>query len=114
VGRKFDVDEMNVRLWSNEKQKLQGVFEMKCSLCGMKCKYPRVKAEVCQCIMNTWKNRFAVSMEVLQFEGCRLATKHSISVSEFKVCFGWVRHFMARHDFIIRCQVTIVQIAYEE
>jgi hypothetical protein len=47
--------------------------------------------------MNTRENGFAISMEVLQFEGCRLARKHNISISEFKVSYGWVWRFMARH-----------------
>jgi hypothetical protein len=67
--------------------------------------------------MNTRKNAFAVSMEILQFEGCRLARKHNISVSGFKVSYGWVRRFMARHDFTIRSRTTIAQRlpeAYEE
>jgi hypothetical protein len=67
--------------------------------------------------MNTWKNGFAVSMEMLQFEGCRLARKHNIFISEFKVSYGWVSHFMARHDLTIRRRTTIAQRlleAYEE
>jgi hypothetical protein len=42
-----------------------------------------VEAELYQYVMNTRKNRFAVSMEMLQFEGCRIASKHNISVTEF-------------------------------
>jgi hypothetical protein len=57
--------------------------------------------------MNMQKNGFAVLMEMLQFEGCRLARKHNISISEFKVTYGWVRRFMARHDLTIRCRTTI-------
>jgi hypothetical protein len=55
------------------------------------------------------KNGFALSMEMLQFEGYRLARKHNISVSEFKVSYGWVRCFMARHDLAIMCRTTIAQ-----
>jgi hypothetical protein len=40
--------------------------------------------------MNIWKN-FTLSMEMLQFEGCRLARKHNIPVSKFKVSYGQVR-----------------------
>jgi hypothetical protein len=57
-----------------------------------------VEAELHQYVMNMRKNEFAVPMEMLQFEGCRLARKPDISVSKFKVSYGWVRHFMARHD----------------
>jgi hypothetical protein len=63
------------------------------------------------------KNGFAVSMEMLQFECSRLARKLYISVSEFKVSYGWARYFMARHDLTIRRRTTIAQRlleAYEE
>jgi hypothetical protein len=53
---------------------------------------------------NIWKNRFAVSIEMLQFKGYRLARNHNISISEFKVSYEvCVRHFMARYDLAIRC-----------
>jgi hypothetical protein len=55
------------------------------------------------------QNEFAVSLQMLQFEGCRLARKHNVSISEFKVSYGWVRYFMARHKFVIRCQMMIEQ-----
>jgi hypothetical protein len=42
-----------------------------CAFRGKKCKYPHVKAELYQYIMNTWINGFAVLMEMLQFQGCR-------------------------------------------
>jgi hypothetical protein len=68
-----------------------------------------VEAEVYQYVMNTWKNGFAISMEMLQFEGCRLTRKHNISISKFKVSYGWVRRFMAGHDLTIRHRTTIAQ-----
>jgi hypothetical protein len=73
------------------------------------CKYPHVEAELYQYVMNMRKNGFAVSMEMLQFEGCRLARKHNISISQFKVGYGWVRHFMTRPDLTIRRGTTIAQ-----
>jgi hypothetical protein len=30
-------------------------------------------------------------------EGCRFAEKHNISVTEFRVRYGWVRCFTVRH-----------------
>jgi hypothetical protein len=68
-----------------------------------------VEAELYQYVMNTRKNEFAASMEMLQFEGCRLARKYNISVSKFKVSYGWVRRFMARHDLTTRHQTTIAE-----
>jgi hypothetical protein len=113
AGRKFRVDETNVRRWSGEKQKLEGISKKKCAFRGKKCKYPRLEAELYQYVMNTRKNGFAVSMEMLQFEGCKLARKHNISVSEFKVSYGWVRRFMARHDLTIRHRTTIAHTLLE-
>jgi hypothetical protein len=86
-----------------KKKKLEGISKNKCAFRGKKCKYPHVEAELYQYVINTWKNGFAISMEMLQFEGCRLARKHNISISKFKVSCGWVKHFMARHDLTIRC-----------
>jgi hypothetical protein len=45
-----------------------------------------MEADLHQFIMNTWKNGFAVSMEMLQFKGSRLARNHNISDGEFEVC----------------------------
>jgi hypothetical protein len=59
--------------------------------------------------MNTKKNRFSESMDMLQFKGCRLARKHNISISKFKVSYGRVKHFLARHKLTIRYQKTMTQ-----
>jgi hypothetical protein len=59
--------------------------------------------------MNTRKNEFAVSMEMQQFDGCRLARKYNISVSECEVGYGWVRRFMAWHDLTIRPRTTMAE-----
>jgi hypothetical protein len=71
VGRKSDVDEMNLRQLSGEKEKLEGISKKRCAFRGKKCKYPHVEAELYQYVMNTRINGFAVSVEMLQFEGCR-------------------------------------------
>jgi hypothetical protein len=69
----------------------------------------KLKAKLYQYVMNTRKNRSAVSMEMLQFEGCRLARKHNISISEFKVSYAWVTCFTARHDLTIRRRTMIAE-----
>jgi hypothetical protein len=105
------------RRWSGVKEKLEGISKKKCAFCGKKCKYPHVEAKLYQYVMNMQKNGFVVLMEMLQFTGCRLARKHNISVSKFKVSHGWVKHFMTRHDLTIRCRTTIAERlleAYEE
>jgi hypothetical protein len=48
-------------------------------------------------------------MKMLQVEDCGLAREHNISLSEFKVSYGWVRCFMARHDLTIRRRTMIAQ-----
>jgi hypothetical protein len=65
AGRKFYVDETNVRWWSGEKEKLEGISKKKRALRGKICKYPHVEAKLYQYVMNTWKNGFAISMEML-------------------------------------------------
>jgi hypothetical protein len=109
AGRKFDVDEMNVRQWSGEKEKVEGICKKKCAFHGRKCKCLHMEAKLYQYVMNMRKNGFSVSMEMLQFKGCRLARKPSIFVSKFEVSYGWVRCFMARQDLTIRRRTTIVQ-----
>jgi hypothetical protein len=54
-----------------------------------KWKYSHVQAKLFHSIVNMQKNCFAVSIEMLQFEGCRLADKHIISVSSKSVKDGW-------------------------
>jgi hypothetical protein len=76
-----------------------------------------VEAKLYQYVINMRKNGFTASMEMLQFKGCRLARKHNIFISEFRVSCGWVRRFVARHDLTIRRRTTITQRlpkAYEE
>jgi hypothetical protein len=46
AGRKFDVDDMKIRRWSGEKEKLEGISKKKCAFCGKKCKYSHVEAEL--------------------------------------------------------------------
>jgi hypothetical protein len=64
--------------------------------------------------MNTWKNAFAVLMEKLQIKDCRLARTRSVSVSQFTVRYGWLRHFMVRHNFTVKCRMLIAQRLPEE
>jgi hypothetical protein len=40
--------------------------------------------------MNTRRNGFAVTVEMMQFEGCKIARKRGISDSKFKVSCGWM------------------------
>jgi phosphoribosyl-dephospho-CoA transferase len=56
AGRKFDIDEMNLRGWSGEKEKLERVSKRNCVLCSKKCKYLYMQATLFQYIMNVWKN----------------------------------------------------------
>jgi hypothetical protein len=53
AGKKFDVDETNIRGWSSEKEKLEGISKKKCAFRGKKCKYPHVEAELHKYVMNT-------------------------------------------------------------
>jgi hypothetical protein len=48
-------------------------------------------------------------MWLLKFKGCRLGRKHNISISLFKVSYGWVRSTKASHDLTIRRQTTTAQ-----
>jgi hypothetical protein len=73
---------------------------------GEKCKYPYMEVKLYQYIMNNKKNGFAVSMEVLQFKDCRLPRNQDISVSKFRVIYGWMRCFMAIHDLTMCRQTT--------
>jgi hypothetical protein len=61
---------MNIKMvrW---KRIVEGISKKKCAFYGKKWKYSRVEAELYQYIMNIWKNEFAVSIEMLQFEGYR-------------------------------------------
>jgi hypothetical protein len=81
-----------------EKEKRGGISTNKCAFQGKKCKYAHVEGKLYQYVMNTWKNISVVSMNMLQFEGCRLATKHNITICKFKVSYGWVRHFTTRYS----------------
>jgi hypothetical protein len=55
AGRKCYGDETNVRWWSGEKEKLEGISKKKCAFHGKKCKYPHVEAKLYQYVMNTRK-----------------------------------------------------------
>jgi hypothetical protein len=47
-------------------------------------------------------------MEMMQLKGCRLAEKQHIH-TEFKISYGWVTHFMSRHDLPVRHQLMTAQ-----
>jgi hypothetical protein len=47
--------------------------------------YPHVEAKLYQYVTNIRKSGFAVMVEILQSEGCRLARKHNISASSKSV-----------------------------
>jgi hypothetical protein len=68
-----------------------------------------VEAELYQYVVKKRRNGFRVLIEVSHFEGRRLAGKHSIAGSEFRVSCEWMRHFMARHGLTIRRRTTLVQ-----
>jgi hypothetical protein len=83
--RKSYADKMNIK-WSGEKEKLQGISKNKCAFHGKLHKYLQVEAALYQYVMNMQKKGFAISVEMLQFEGRRLARKYNIT--EFKVSYG--------------------------
>jgi hypothetical protein len=68
-----------------------------------------VDTELYQDVTDMWKNGFAASVELLLFKGFRLAREYTISISELKVSYGWVRCFMARPGLTIRHQIMILQ-----
>jgi hypothetical protein len=66
AGRETDVGDTNMRWWSGEKENVKGISKQKYIPCGKKCKYSHVEVELYQNIMNMWKNRFTLTMELLQ------------------------------------------------
>lgn len=117
AGKKFDVDEKNVRRWIQAKDALEKTSQNRQSFRGKKAKYPDLETNLLDYVRKIRKDGFSVSREMMQFEALRIANDMEIPQDEFKASYGWVRRFMARHDLVIRRRTSMAQKlpdAYQE
>lgn len=109
AGRKFDVDERNVRRWMQSKDALKNTSQNRQSFRGKKAKYPDLEMQLLDYVRTARKDGFSISTEMLQIEARRIADNMEIPRVEFKASYGWVRRFMARHTLVIRRRTSIAQ-----
>lgn len=102
AGRKFDVDEKNVRRWILTKDALEKTSQNRQSFRGKKAKFPELENKLLRYVRNTRADGFSVSVEMIQFEGLKIADRMKIPRNEFKGSYGWARLAFQKHVLKLR------------
>uniref|UniRef100_A0A147BBU3 Putative tigger transposase n=1 Tax=Ixodes ricinus TaxID=34613 RepID=A0A147BBU3_IXORI len=103
AARHFGVEEVRVRYWKRQREKLQAAEKTRRAFRGPKQgKFPRVEEEVLKYVTNLRKEGRAVSREVLQNHARTIAKRHGISVRDFRASDGWITRFMQRNGLCLR------------
>ena len=98
-----------MRRWILTKDALEKTSQNRQSFRGKKAKFPELENKLLRYVRNTRADGFSVSVEMIQFEGLKIADRMEIPRNEFKGSYGWARRFMARHDLVIRRRMSIAQ-----
>ncbi|CAN8011959.1 unnamed protein product [Ixodes pacificus] len=108
AARHFGVDEVRVRYWKQQREKLQAAKKTRRSFRGPKQgKFPCVEEEVLEYVTNLRKEGCAVSQELIQNHARTIARGHGISAQDFRASNGWTTRFMSERTVSLKTYDTV-------
>uniref|UniRef100_A0A023GJZ4 Putative tigger transposase n=1 Tax=Amblyomma triste TaxID=251400 RepID=A0A023GJZ4_AMBTT len=117
AGRHFGVDEMRIRYWKKQREKLMATNKTRRAFRGPKTgKFPRVEEAVLEYVRDLRKDGCAVSLEMIQTQARTTARKLGIAAKDFRASSGWTTRFMRRNGLSLRRRTSLCQrlpAAYE-
>lgn len=110
AGRHFGVEEVRVRYWRKQHDKLRATNRERRAFRGPKTgKFPRVEEEVLQYVRDLRKEGCVVSHEMIRTHARACARKHGIPSTAFKASNGWTTRFMRRNGLCLRRRTSLCQ-----
>lgn len=110
AGRKFGLDESNVRRWVASEEKWKKTVSTRKTFRGPKCgKYPELEARVLSYVQDKRKDGMPISREIIQLKAMEIAKELNIPRREFRGSIGWCRRFMRRSGLALRRRTTLAQ-----
>lgn len=95
AGRHFDVDEVHIRHWKNQREKLTATNKTRRAFRGPKTgKFPEVEEVAPEYVRDLRKDGCAVSLEMIQSQARTVARKMGIVTTDFHASSGWKTRFM--------------------
>ena len=109
AGRKFDVDESNVRKWRRNKEDIKKMPSIKKARRGKKAQHPKLEKTLLEWVEERRLGGIAINTVHLRLQAKLIAKKMKLNQSEFKASRGWASNFMSRHNLSVRRQTHISQ-----
>lgn len=110
AGKKFSVDESNVRRWIASEDKLKNANTTRKSFRGPKAgKYPELERRVLSFVQDKRKEGMPISRQVIQVKSLEIAKTLNIPQTEFHGSIGWCRRFMRRSGLVLRRSTSLAQ-----
>lgn len=110
AGRHFRIEEVRVRYWRKQEDKLRTTNRDRRAFRGPKTgKFPDVEEEVLQYVRDLRKEGCVVSHEMIRTQARATARKHGIASTAFKASNGWTTRFMRRNGLCLRRRTSLCQ-----
>ena len=109
AGRKFDVDESNVRKWRRNKEDIKKMPSIKKARRGKKAQHPELEKTLLEWVEEKRLGGIAINTVHLRLQAKLIAKKMKLNQSEFKASRGWASNFMSRHNLSVRRRTHISQ-----
>ena len=112
AGRKYDLDEKNVRRWRQNKTTLKSMPSKKRAMRSGKARWPELEEQLLAWVVEKRAAGHAVSTQALRLKARNIADE--TGMDDFKAGTSWAYRFMKRHDLSFRRRTHIAQRLPEE
>jgi len=109
AGRRYDsVSESNIRLWRQQKERLEKMPRAKKNNRGRPPVFPEMVSKLMEWIADRWQQGIGISIVEVRLQA-KLMAKLEPSAASFKASYSWARRFMERNDLSVRRRTTLTQ-----
>ncbi|KAH7959912.1 hypothetical protein HPB49_014863 [Dermacentor silvarum] len=110
AGRHFGVDEIRIRFWKKQREKLMTDQRTRRAFHGPKIgKFPHVEEAVLEYVKDLREDACAVSVEMVQTQARTIARKLGIATKDFRASSVWTTRFMRRNGLSLRRRTSLCQ-----
>ncbi|KAH8010131.1 hypothetical protein HPB51_025255 [Rhipicephalus microplus] len=103
VSRHFGVDEILIRYWKKQHDKLMATNSTRRASRGPKSgKFPEMEKAVLEYVKDICKHGCAVSLEMIRTQARTVSRWLGTATKNFRPSSGWTTHFMRRNELSLR------------
>lgn len=118
AGRHFGVDEIRIRYWKKQREKLMATNSTRRAFRGPKTgKFPDIEKAVLEYVRDMRKDGCAVSLDMVRTQARTVSRRLGIATKDFRASSGWTTRFMRRNGLSLRRRTSLCQrlpSAYED